>query len=66
MEVVFKKDKRFKYICANCGKQFNWDENSCRYGKYEYKSVEEKHNIERVFCSTDCYNKYCEINTIKI
>lgn len=50
MRVVFKRDLSKKYICSICGKQFNWDNKSSRYGDLE--------NTEAVFCNDVCANKF--------
>lgn len=62
MEVAFKKDPRFKYVCRNCGKQFNWNKLSRRYGKHEYRTITEKQRIDRIFCSHACYIQYFKTN----
>lgn len=49
MKVIFKKTK--DYLCNNCDSQFNWNDNTLRYGKMEYKSIQEKEKIEKIFCS---------------
>lgn len=48
MQVV-KEDTNYK--CDTCGKRFNWDENSWRFGKAEYKTVTEQKEKEKTFCS---------------
>lgn len=48
----------FKYWCDNCEKRFNWDKNSCRYGKAEYKTIQEQEEKEKHFCTDECYNEY--------
>jgi len=58
MNVVFKKEADKRYVCANCGKQFNWGRNSCRYGKEEYQSIDEQRRIDRSFCSNKCFDEY--------
>lgn len=58
MKVVFKKDPSKKYTCDNCDKQFNWNKNSIRYGKQEYKTVKEQRQDEKIFCSNKCNKEY--------
>ena len=56
MEIV---DKDTKYKCDQCGKRFNWDKNSWRLGKMEYKTLTEQKEHEKTFCSDECVKK-CE------
>lgn len=48
MKIVYKKDVTKKYTCHYCGKPFNWNEESCRYGNYEGSG----NNVN--FCSDKC------------
>ncbi len=57
MKIVFKKDKSKTHVCFICNKQFNWDKNSLRWGKMEYETIQEKKEIDKVFCSKKCANK---------
>lgn len=56
MEIVFKKSAN--YICHICDNQFNWSNDSWRFGKMEYETVIEQQNDEKYFCSTVCKNKF--------
>ena len=58
MKVVFRKNKNFKYVCFNCDKQFNWIQGvSVRFGKMEYKTIQEEKETDKIFCSQKCYDK---------
>lgn len=57
MEVVFKKDKTKDYVCDNCSKQFNWNNESRYWGKMEYKTIQEEKE-RKFFCSEQCAKKY--------
>lgn len=56
MKVAFRKTH--DYCCCFCDKQFNWDTRSCRYGKEEYSSDAEIREVDRVFCSKQCFDLY--------
>jgi hypothetical protein len=54
MKVSFVRNPLKKYVCDNCGTQFNWDKNSLRYGKAEYKTITEQKKDEKYYCSKRC------------
>lgn len=57
MKIVYKKTH--DHICFECDNQFNWVQGvSIVYGKQEYKTIEERREIEKIFCSLDCFNKW--------
>jgi len=56
MKIIHVKTAHF--CCDNCDKQFDWDSDSRRYGKREYKTVQEKELIDKIFCSDRCYVKF--------
>ena len=59
MKVVHNEPAgKYKYHCSVCCKGFNWDENSSYYGKMEYKTVTEKQELEKYFCSNKCWLKF--------
>ena len=41
-----------------------WDKNSWRWGKMEYKTIQEQRDEERVFCSTKCKNNFLKTNKL--
>lgn len=61
MKIVFIKSDTKNHICDNCGKQFNWDKDSCYYGKLEYKNIEQRNKLHREFCSNKCYVGYINL-----
>lgn len=66
MKVVKRIDwKLYKYQCFVCGKGFNWDANSSRYGKMEYKTIIEQQENEKYFCCDECWQKFKNENNIK-
>jgi len=59
MKVVQSIDrKKYKYQCFVCNKGFNWDENSSRYGKAEYKTITKQQEDEKLFCSNECWEQF--------
>lgn len=60
---VIKEDLRYK--CDTCGKRFNWDNNSWRFGKAEYKTITEQKAHEKTFCSDECVEKFKELENDK-
>lgn len=54
----------FKYFCSVCGKGFNWNKNSSRYGKAEYKTITEQKLNEKYFCHDLCWQKFKNENNI--
>jgi hypothetical protein len=63
MKVIFRKDKTKKHVCYTCDKQFNWHNGARNYGKMEYKTIQERRRIEKVFCSVACANKFKQSKT---
>lgn len=51
MEVSLIKDKSKKYVCAECGKQFNWNDECLWYGSPDK-------DPEAYFCGLKCAEKY--------
>ena len=64
MEIAYKRDDKKPYVCDECGKCFAWDKNSWRWGKMEYKTIQEQRDEERVFCSTKCKNNFLKTNKL--
>ena len=46
MNIAYKNNQQYKYMCDVCGTQFNWNKQSSYYGKQD--------ESEAVFCSKDC------------
>lgn len=50
--------KTGQYCCDTCQCQFDWGSDSRRYGKMEYKTIQERERIEKLFCSERCSVKH--------
>lgn len=67
MKVVQSIDRKlYKYECSVCGKGFNWDKNSSRYGKIEYKTITEQQENEKYFCCDACWQTFKKENNIRL
>ena len=50
--------KKNEYFCAECGKKFEWNDDSWYFGKMEYQSRKDQEENQKFICSEKCKNNF--------